>query len=170
MAIKSSALNFLSLNYHLGISNLQILEIIKFLNSDFSADETVKSQLFNTISNHKNENVFNFFKEQLKGADEKSIIIFYSIKSFSFFDYLLYNNVLKDYIKKNQNLLTVASYMFSVANHHLLDFFNDVEIIKVLSSDQKKQINDNWKYYIDSWKISESDFKETELFKKTKTE
>lgn len=164
LAVKNTAVNFLSLNYHLGISDKQILGIINHLNNKNDIDDTTRGQLYNTISNQKNENVFNYFKQQLKDVDEKNILIYYAIKSCSFFEYDQYKSELKEYIKKNQNFLTVSTYVQLLAKHHLLNFFNDENIVSILAEVELEQIKSNWKHYLNNWKISETDFQKTKIF------
>lgn len=152
------------MNYHLGISDKQILGIINYLNNKNDIDDTTSGQLYNTISNQKNQNVFNYFKQKLKEVNEENILIYYAIKSFSFFEYDQYKSELKEYIKKNQNFLTISTYVQLLAKHHLLNLFNDENIVNVLSEEEIGQIKSNWKYYLNNWKISETDFQKTKIF------
>lgn len=172
-SIKNNAINFLSLNYHFGFDENQLLKILSILNEK-NLDDNLSNQLNHCISNQKNENVKKYFEEFLLNSKVLDTKFYYCIKFFSNYDYETYKALLKQYItnniEKNQSILfTISIYLSQFSKSDFNKLINDKSIIDSFDDDAKKYLNQSYKNFLTTWKIEEKDFKKTYLFQKINT-
>lgn len=168
-AIRNSAINFLSLNYHTAISEKQLQNIINILENNEDLDDTTISQLYHVMSNQKSGIVKKYFEKNITTANitEDNLFLYYAIKTFSFYPYDTYKNSIKSYIKNEpEKFLELITYLQATSKKNLSDLINDENIIDELKSDEIKKLKTSIEYYIDDWKDNENVYKKTYLGKK----
>jgi hypothetical protein len=171
----NNAINFLQLNSHHGFNQYQIVKILNVINDEELDDET-SSKLLYCISYQKNEDLKRYYIEYLKACKKIDHKIYYCIQFLTYYEYKEYREYLKQYILNNEGdgyiYEMIGSYFVQHSKNDFLIFFlNDKEIIDALSSKSLSIISRNnlGLDRLSSWKIQESDYKETYLYGKLKS-
>jgi len=172
-SIKNNAINFLSLNYHFGFDENQILKILNILNEK-NLDENLCNQLNHCISNQKNENVKKYFDDFLINSKVFDTKFYYCLKFYSNYKYEVYNELLKKYIlnniENNQSILfTISIYLIQFSRTDFNKLINDKSIIDSFDDETNKNLKQSYISYLTSWKMEEKDFQNTYLYKKINT-
>lgn len=167
-SVQNTAINFLSLNYHALLSNNQLLKIIDIITNE-KLDNTTISQLYHVISNQKNDVVKKYFEKQinLNNVSKDSLILYYAIKAFSYYEYNSYNKALKNYVTANsEKFLEVISYMGVITKSNVIKLLNDDAIIDQLDQEDVEKIKTSIEFYVTDWQENKSNYENTYLGKK----
>lgn len=164
--IKNNALNYLSLNYHLGFNETQIIKLIKFIEKNIG-DDTFNMQLAHCLTNQKNDDTKDFFINYLRNSTKIDNLIYYCMKFLSFYDYNDYKDSFKKYVSElSGSFSVILNYTSLFSRETTKKIMNDKEVIDKLKPEDFAYLKSSWNHHLDSWKMNENEFKKTYLFQK----